>query len=476
MPASSRARSRKLLAGLTAVVATAALALSGCSASGGSAKTVITLAGPNQWNSETKSFGPAWDKLVAAFEKDNPDIEVKTNVLPLSSWAATSAAQLTAGTAPELIFNQTTHKPEQVVDLSPYLAKKNPYSSAATWMDEFDPKFFGDAEKNGQGDFEWIPFNLVAVGIFYNKDILDKAGVSASQLKTFDGFTKACTTLKGKGINPLATDNGTLAQVWATVSLESMLLQGTASKINVFDTTGAAGTADPVTDKSWSKALLDGSVDITSSPQVAEVPKLLKKWFDACATPNWSGVQSEGAFTGGTVFPAGKAAMSWGTDFSAAGLSDASFKWGTVTFPTLSTSDSSYATGKPAQFGVGAGGTSYMIPAYIKGAKRAAAVRFMQYISSPKGEDWLSETGAIPATKGVATPKSIEALTSESWATPTAIGHGPFQVPSAANGKTGVDGYLLGSKSLDQYLNDAQGLAVQWAKEQVTANKWTDVG
>jgi ABC-type glycerol-3-phosphate transport system substrate-binding protein len=476
MPAAFRSRPRRAVVGLAAAAAAVALTLAGCSGGADSGKTVITLAGPNQWNADTKSFGPAWDKLVAAFEKDNPSIEVKTNVLPLSSWASTTAAQLTAGTAPELIFNQAAHKPAQVVDLTPYLEKKNPYASTSTWIGEYDPAKFGDAQRNGEGHFEYVPFNLVAVGIFYNKDLLSKAGVDVAQLSTFDGFTRACSALKAKGINPLGTDNGTLAPGWTSTAIQSMLLQGLAKKVNAFGADGKAGTADPVTAKSWAKAILDGSLDLRTSPEVAGVVKTLKTWTDACATPNWSGVASQGAFTGGAAFPAGKAAMAWGTDFSSAGLADASFRWGTVTFPTMSSADSSSATGKPAQFGVTVGGTSYMIPAYIKGAKRSAAVRFLQYVSSPKGQGWLDETGAIPAISGVKAPTTIAALTSAEWATPSTIGPGPFGLPAAANNKTGVDGYLLGSKSLDEYLASAQDLAVQWAHEQATQNSWTDLG
>ena len=57
----------------------------------------------------------------------------------------------------------------------------------------------------------------------------------------------------------------------------------------------------------------------------AEVLKLLKKFYDNCATPNWSGIKSQGAFTGGTDFPGGKAAMAWGTNFATTGLADAGF-------------------------------------------------------------------------------------------------------------------------------------------------------
>ena len=466
----------KALVAAVGTIAAAALVLTGCSAgSSSSDKVTITLAGPNQFTDQTNTFGPAWDKLIKQFEKDNPNITIKTNVLPLSSFGTTLTTQLTAGTAPELIFNQPTPKPSQVTNLDSYLAKKNPFDpKSKTWLDAFDSKFFGDAQRDGTGHHTWVPFNLVAVGIFYNNDILKKEGISPSQLTTFDGFTKACTTLKKDGINPLATDNGILASGWATTAIQSTMLDQLADKINVFGADGKAGTSNPVAVKSVVKGILDGSVDVSKDPAIADSVRIIKKWYDACATPNWSGITSAGAFTGSTAFPGGKAAMAWGTDFSAAGLSTVKFKWSTVPFPTISKKDSKYASGAAASFGTAAGGTSYEIPAYIKGAKLKAAITFLQYVSSPKIENWLSETGSIPAITSAKAPTTIKALTSAAWSTPAKLG--VLLTPAAQTGQNLLTGYLIGSKTLDQYLTAQQAANVSYANEQVTNNKWTDLG
>ncbi len=469
---------RARLFALATVAALGAVTLVGCSSPSASGKVTITLSGPNQFTSDANTFGPAWEKLVANFEKDNPDITLKTNVLPLTSWAQTSAAQLTAGTAPELIFQQTTHTPDQVLSLDSALKKKNPFSSTGkSWSDDFIQQYFKDSNQlvNSAGHYEAIPFNLVAVGIYYNKGILSKAGVKASDLKSFDGFISACTAIKGAGYAPLATDSGNLPVGWAVVALNSMLLNSEAAKINQFAVDGTAGTADIVTKKSIAHAYLTGELDVTTDPGSAEVLKLLKKFYDACATPNWSGIKSQGAFTGGTDFPGGKAAMAWGTNFATTGLADASFKYGTLPFPTLSTSDSSLASGKPAQFGVTAGGTSYMIPAYIKGAERAAAIKFLQYVSSPKVQTWLDKTGGIPAVAGLTAPPGLEAMNTGAWATVPPLGQAAlFQVPAAIAANNKYEGYLLGSTSLKEALTKLNSDGIAWAKEQAVQGKWTE--
>ena len=473
-----RSQRLRLVATGLAAATVLALGLSGCSASGSSDKVTITLSGPNQWNSETKTFGAAWDALVAKFEKANPDITIKTNVLPLASWAQTSSAQLTAGTAPALIFNQTPHKPEQILSLNSYYDKPNPFVSGnKKWGDLFNDKYWAGPSKIGvnvNGDYESVPFNLVAVGVYYNADILKKAGVNPSQLKTFDGFTKACTAISKAGYVPLGVDNGYLVPGWTVTALSSMLLVDQANKLNQFDNNGKPGTAQPIAAKSIAKGYLTGDIDLTNNPAFTSLLKVMKKYYTACATPNWSGVASTGAFTGGTDFVSGKAAMAYGTDFSATSLSDAKFKYSTAPFPTLSKSDSQYATGKDAQFGVSAGGTGYMIPVYIKGKERAAAIKFLQYTSSANMQPWLDKTGGIPSQKALKAAPGLDAMLDGAWGTTPVTNQGFTELPAAQANTNPFEGYLLGSASLEQAEATMQANGVAWAKEQATNGKWTE--
>lgn len=468
----------RLVAVATAAALTVVAALAGCSSSPATAagKVTITLSGPNQFTTDTKTFGPAWDQLVANFEKDNPNITLKTNVLPLSSWAQTSAAQLTAGTAPELIFAQTFHTPDQVVSLDSYMNKENPFSSTGKpWIDDFNGKYFAGPNglgKNPAGHYEAIPFNLVSVGIYYNKDILSKVGVKVSSLSTFDGFTKACGVLKKAGYAPLATDSGNLPIGYAMTALASMTLTEQLKKINVFSADGKPGTNTPVTVKSLAHGYLTGEIDTSANSAAGATLKLLKQFYDDCATPNWSGIQSQGAFTGGTDFAGGKAAMAWGTNFASTNLATADFKYGTLPFPEVSKTDSSFATGDPAQFGVNNGGTAYMIPAYITGAKRAAAIKFLQYVSSPKAQTWLDKTGGIPAVTALKAPPGLDVMSSGAWATSSP--GGLFRIPAASAAQNNYTGYLLGTTTLSDQLTKFNASGIAWSKEQATQGKWTE--
>ncbi|MBF4563984.1 ABC transporter substrate-binding protein [Plantibacter sp. VKM Ac-2876] len=473
----SRSRSR-IVAG-AAISGIAISTLVGCAGGSASDKTTITLAGPNQFTSDTDSFGSAWDDLIAAFEADNPDIEVKTTVLPLSSWAQTSSAQLTAGTAPELIFAQTPHQPDQVASLSEQLAEPNPFSQTSRpWIEDFKGDYFGGPNKlgtNADGEYEAIPFNLVAAGLYYNEDALKSAGVELEDLATFSGFIDACGDLREAGYSPVGLDNSGLYPAWTVVALGSMLLQSEYEDLNQFDANGEAGESMPVTVKSLAHALLTGEVDMTG-PAFQDTLGLLKTFVDECGTENWSGVPAQGSLSGGTEFAGGQAAMAWGTNFSGAGLGDVDFTWGTLPFPTVEKTDSTFASGSDAQFGVNNGGTAYMIPAYVQGAKRDAAITFLQYVSSPKVKDWLDATSSISALVDVEDPSSLAALTQGSWAQLPLSGQagGLFQFPAAEAGQNIFEGYLIGSGDAKSSLKQIQSSSTEWAREQAAQANWTE--
>jgi len=464
-------------AGVAATLAVAAGALAGCSAGDSSnGKTVITLAGPNQWSTASDSFGPEWDALVAKFEKAEPDIEVKTTVLPISSFADTLSTQLTAGTAPELVFNQPEPSdPSLVVDLDPYLAKANPYNpDADTWLDGFNPNAYSDAQRDSAGHQYFIPFNLVTTGLFFNADALDEAGVE-TPIASIGDLIDACGALTDAGYTPLAMDNGSLGTGWTSETLLSNLLNKYGPDWNLYDASGADGTATTVTDKSMARAILTGELDATRVPEVREAVTLYKEVFDACATPNWSGVTASATFVGGEEFLAGKAAMAWGTNFAVQNLDAVDWAWSSMPFPTVTKADTPLADGSEARYGAVAGGTSYMIPATTKGDKLDAAIKFLQFASSPQGGgEWVADTNAIPSTTDVSTASDeLAPLLTGEWSKPRVVSIGANS-PASESANNAWEGYLLGTRSLDEQLTLLQSLWVGWAKEGVAAAGITD--
>lgn len=474
----SRNRRSKGVASCVALGLTAALALTGCSSSDSGVSAdgtvTITLSGPNQWNSQSGTFGEPWEELIASFEKAEPKIKVKTNVLPLADFSKTLGTQLSAGTAPELTFYQVPHQPYMVHTLDDELAKPNPYIKGnKRWEDLFDPKFYGPGKgSNAEGKKELLPFNVVSTGIYYNEGALAEAGVKAP-VKTFDDLITACGKLKSAGYTPLAMDSSEAGMGWTIKTISNMLLDKYYDKLNVFAPDGTKGKNSVVTDKARYRAILTGDIDATKTPEVAESVKLLKQVFDQCATKNWSGIAStSSSVVNVRDFSSGKAAMAWGTPFGYGGLSGVKGKVSSMPFPTITKSTTPLSSDAPAQFGSEAGGTSYLIPSTVKGAKYDAALKFLQWMSVPENtQGWLDATGALPVLKGARAPEATKSMAQGIWSEKMRIGGQP-DAPKGVTVVSLYDGYLLGSKTLDQTLKNLESSWQKLAQEQVKDHGW----
>jgi multiple sugar transport system substrate-binding protein len=457
-------------------LACVSLTLAACSSSGGGSAggtTTITLEGPNQWTSSGSTFGPAWEALVTRFEKDNPKIKVKTVVLPISEFNQTISTQLAAGTAPELVFNQASYKPYMVHHLDSDLTKPNPYVPGnKQWIDVFKPKAYGlKLTVDPEGHVDYVPFNMFTAGVFYNKDAFAKADVQAP-ITTFANLLTACGKLKSAGYTPFAMDDSDLGVGWTWQVVSNMLLNKDYNKFNYFDATGKPGTNPTLTQKDLVRATATGQLT-TKTPEVAESLKLMKQFFDQCATKNWSGIKgTSGSMVNVKDFVSGKAAMTWGTDFAGPVLTNLGFKYATMPFSTIMKATTPLSTNAPAQKGVSLGGTSYMIPAKVSGDKLKAAIKFLQYVSAPtKVEPWLKATGAIPVLNDAPVPAQSQGLVTGAWAQPLKIG-GTLLGPSGTTGVSMFDGYLLGSKNLSQEQSYLQQMWGKSASELIKNNLW----
>jgi multiple sugar transport system substrate-binding protein len=476
----------RLLAGTIALTLAVAACGGGDQSGGGSGDgsgVTITLEGPNQWNDSGSSFGKPWEDLVAAFEKET-GIKVKTVVLPLNSFSQTISTHLSAGTAPELVFNQAPHQPYMVHALDEHLKKPNPFITegpgSERWIDVFHERYFGfgnPASMNAEGKIEFVPFNLVGIGLFYNKDAFSEAGVTAP-FETFEDLIDGCAKLSAAGYTPLAMDRSDLGPGWTMATIAGMLLDKHVDRLNVYTTDGKPGKATSstgapaVSGKAVTRAVLTGELS-TKTPEVVEAHKLLKRMWDACVDKNWSGNTEglNGAVVGLRDFAAGKAGMAWGVNFGVSALQDVPFEFASMPFPQITTESTPLANGAPARFGASVGGTSYMIPSTVKGEKLEAAIKFLQFVSTPEHiQPWLEATGGISAVKGAEGAEETNAFAEGSWgdSIPLGMPGGPPGVPGLAL----YEGWLLGTKSLAEQQKYLQDLWIKGARQAVKDNGW----
>ncbi|GAA2799839.1 ABC transporter substrate-binding protein [Nonomuraea dietziae] len=119
-----------------------------------------------------------YDKIMAAFEKANPAIDVTIEVLPWDQYWTKLTADAVAGTAPDLFWMNTGQFPEYVTkgvlaDLSALKLDTAAYDKNVVESYTHEGKLYG------------VPKDLGIVGLLYNKDLFERAGVEMPETLTW---------------------------------------------------------------------------------------------------------------------------------------------------------------------------------------------------------------------------------------------------------------------------------------------------
>jgi multiple sugar transport system substrate-binding protein len=159
------------------------LGLAACSTKGSDSstdaggKTVITV--DCQPDGSQKELQKNWNDDVAAFEKANPDITIKSvSVGQQCDNPPDFTARLTGGTETDVFYAYMTDVQQvldsgQAMDVTQYATKDN----IATW-DDIDPaakQIFADSGKT-----YGIPTKNYSMGLLYNKTLFQKAGLDVN--------------------------------------------------------------------------------------------------------------------------------------------------------------------------------------------------------------------------------------------------------------------------------------------------------
>jgi raffinose/stachyose/melibiose transport system substrate-binding protein len=186
---------RRIISGCAALAALAVLA-GAAYAAGGSSRGSVTL---TLWhNYGTGGNAVATNKLVAAFEKQNPSIKIKVVSQPGGNYFQLLQAAWIAHTAPDLSVQWTglfdTKYEKQLLNLKGYftVAELRKINGAKWASSNFDP---------AQGLLVMPLENQFYIG-FYNKALFAKAGITSVPTNWSELYA-ACSKLKAKGITPI---------------------------------------------------------------------------------------------------------------------------------------------------------------------------------------------------------------------------------------------------------------------------------
>lgn len=200
----------------------APLALTACSSSGGSGSggdsdtKTLTI-----WHYETdeSAMGQAWNKAIEIFKSEHPGVTVKVEHQTFEQIQKNAKIVLTGKDVPDVMeYNKGNATAGQLASQG-LLTNLDKVVKDKKWDEKLSGSLATTARYDedglmGSGSWYGIPNYGEYVGVYLNKDLFTKNGVTVPT--TFDQFESALAAFKAKGITPLATAGAEypLGQLW----------------------------------------------------------------------------------------------------------------------------------------------------------------------------------------------------------------------------------------------------------------------
>lgn len=173
---STELRSSQRARRITAVLATTALALTGCAGNGENAQSSNTI---DYWMWDTSQL-PAYQKCASGFEKDNPELKVNITQYGWDDYWSKLTASFIAGTGPDVFTNHVSQYP-QFVSLD-VLAPLDDFKD----IQGVDQDAFQDGLKDlwtGEDGKQYgMPKDWDTIAVYYNQKIFEDAGVKPEEV------------------------------------------------------------------------------------------------------------------------------------------------------------------------------------------------------------------------------------------------------------------------------------------------------
>lgn len=177
----------------------------------------VIFAGGNKDSDQTEIVVTSWRaedsermaRVNQVYMAKNPGVKVTFSPINDTEYDANMVAAMETGTGADVVFLRSFDIGESVYDLG-FIQDLNAIVPA---LKDFDKTALG-AWSKGNGTIYGIPVAGVTHGIFYNKTIFAKYGLSEPQ--TWDEFITVCKTLKDNGEVPISQgglDDWTLYEV-----------------------------------------------------------------------------------------------------------------------------------------------------------------------------------------------------------------------------------------------------------------------
>jgi multiple sugar transport system substrate-binding protein len=290
-PIGSRASRRRTVLGTVGALALAGL-IAGCSSGGGAASS-SEYSAPDKSLSANITYA-LWDQTqvkaikanLAEFTKKYPKIKVNVDVTPYADYWTKLQTEATSDTLPDLFWMNGPNFQLYASNkkLEPITSEvKGGFIDPQNYSKALDELYTLDGVAYG------VPKDFDTIGLWYNKDLFQKAGVDVPTADwTWDDFTTAASTISQK----LAADGiyGAVAGMDGQTTYYNTIFQSGGSVVSS-----------------------DGK---KSGYDTAATEKGIQFWTDLIASKGSPTVQQLTDTPGDQWFVSGKAAMFWGGDWA----------------------------------------------------------------------------------------------------------------------------------------------------------------
>ena len=392
-------------------------------------KTVIYFA-PGEYlptaPTETNPNPPtAITQLIAEYEAANPDVTIELVEIPESVSADTwRVTVFQGGNQPHILTNNYIRVWQESINdwympLNDYISQPNPYIPEGTpgheqWQDAI-PQVVWDTTLDSAGNQYLVTVDAVAVGLFFNKDLLSNAGISTefatdtSLWTDWEAMLADMESLKTSGYEPLAMSMSTavpFAYNWIDgVALTSVYRDSIESMFK------PGSDWHAMSQEEGACAITNGLMS-AKDPQFSDFIDILSGfepyWIEgyAAATPD----EAYRLFiTGEVPFLLTNAAVDM-----AKVLRDADFEFGVSYFPPITAATSEHAANNDTSFLVGGFTSGYTI---TERAEREGiseqVVDFLMYLTAqPQWSQVVTDAPrAVPTLIGLDVPDALQPLT-----------------------------------------------------------------
>lgn len=358
----------------------------------------LTFAQEQVTDEESTAF---LETLLAEYEELSGNT-IKYEGIPESDYRTWLTTQFTAGTGPAVytsILHDATsdYNKGWIMNFNELYEAESKYDGGKAWKDTLPESILERMYISPEKDVPGYPTSTSVVRIFCNMDLFRQAGVE--QPENWAEFMEACAALKEAEVTPFAFPNATIADLswlWFNNSVSSQVNSGLLEKVDV----SGNGYAEL---NEMCKAMADGTWDF-------DVPELkagyeLMKDFSQYWTSDYNSLDRTTAIE---MFLRGDAAMIQALSGDLRMIDEmAEFEYAVMPVPVITTDTTEYAQNLSVVLG-GQPNTIYSISKSLSDEEQAAAIDFVQWMSSPDVQARYAEAiYRIPLATSVELPEKL---------------------------------------------------------------------